>query len=226
MPTVLTYAILSPLILGFAALALMFLYFAYRYNIRAVLDCTGRLTNGEYYMRALQQVTVGVYLGLSCLLGLFTIRSIDSLGSIGPASMVAAVTICAAVGQYYMSCSLRHLSQCLPIDAMMRAERMPSDHAIAPELHALELKLASFLDRTASDAAEERNQHPSIFEPDPVLQLVSDRVGTNAIWGPRIQNIIRWDDRGAWWTGGGSLRTRSEDQYESSANSPPADGVC
>ena len=68
-----TYAIIAPLVLGFATVGLAFFYFAFRYNLLFVntvnIDC-----KGHNYPRALQHTLVGCYLTMICLIGLFGIQ--------------------------------------------------------------------------------------------------------------------------------------------------------
>jgi hypothetical protein len=68
-----TYAIIAPLVLGFATVGLALFYFAFRYNLLFVntvkIDCKGRT-----YPRALQHTLVGCYLAMVCLIGLFGIQ--------------------------------------------------------------------------------------------------------------------------------------------------------
>ncbi|KAA8893826.1 hypothetical protein FN846DRAFT_474368 [Sphaerosporella brunnea] len=69
----LTYALIAPLVMGFATVGLGLLYFAYRYNFLFVYNVNIN-TNGMVYPRALYQTLTGVYLGEICLIGLFAIR--------------------------------------------------------------------------------------------------------------------------------------------------------
>ncbi|VVT58971.1 uncharacterized protein SAPINGB_P006476 [Magnusiomyces paraingens] len=66
-----TYAIISPILLGFSGVAFLLLYLAYLHNlIFTVQPSDGR---GIYYPRALSQTFTGLYLGEVCLLGLFVV---------------------------------------------------------------------------------------------------------------------------------------------------------
>ncbi|KAI9852133.1 MAG: hypothetical protein M1838_001757 [Thelocarpon superellum] len=64
------YAIISPLILGFAAIGFYLIYLAFRYNLLFVFDANID-TKGQVYPTALMQLMTGVYLGEVCLIGLF-----------------------------------------------------------------------------------------------------------------------------------------------------------
>lgn len=85
-----TYAVIAPLVLGFAAIGLFLFYYAFRYNLLFVntgsVDCKGLI-----YPRALQHTLVGCYLAMICLIGLFGIRLAN-----GPlALMIVLLIICA-----------------------------------------------------------------------------------------------------------------------------------
>lgn len=69
-----TYSIIAPLTLGFAAVGLYLIYLAYRYNMLFVYDTTVIDTKGLVYPRALQQTLTGLYLAELCLIGLFAIN--------------------------------------------------------------------------------------------------------------------------------------------------------
>lgn len=69
--------------LGFATLGFLFLYLAYRYNALFTLG-TNCDTQGRAYARAMQHLTIGIYLAEVCLIGLFAINSAGSLLTIGP----------------------------------------------------------------------------------------------------------------------------------------------
>jgi hypothetical protein len=77
------YAIISPLVLGFATVGMGLLYVAYRYNMLYVYN-TKMDSKGAFYAKALEQLMVGVYLAQFCLLGLFGIGIGSKLSAIGP----------------------------------------------------------------------------------------------------------------------------------------------
>jgi hypothetical protein len=88
-----SYAIIAPLVLGFATVGFGLLYVAYRYNMLYVYN-TQTDTKGAFYARALGQLMVGVYLGELCLLGLFGIGIGSKLTAVGP--VVLQVVLIAA----------------------------------------------------------------------------------------------------------------------------------
>ena len=66
------YSMIAPLVMGFATISLYLFYFAYRYNMLYVSNANID-TQGKVYVRALQQLTVGCYLMVVCMIGLFAI---------------------------------------------------------------------------------------------------------------------------------------------------------
>lgn len=78
-----TYSCIAPLVLGFATIGLYLFYFAYRYNFLYVSD-TDIDTQGMIYPRALQHLTVGCYLLIVCLTGLFAIGTGSDKLAVGP----------------------------------------------------------------------------------------------------------------------------------------------
>lgn len=72
------YSAIAPLVMGFATIGLYLFYLAYRYNLLFV-NASGIDTKGLVYAKALQHVTVGCYLSVICLIGLFAIAT-----AIGP----------------------------------------------------------------------------------------------------------------------------------------------
>lgn len=77
------YACISPITLGFAAIALFLFWFVWRYNM---LFTTGDSvdTHGMLYADTLKQLFVGLYIAEICLIGLFAIGSGSSRGALGP----------------------------------------------------------------------------------------------------------------------------------------------
>ncbi|CAI4214972.1 unnamed protein product [Parascedosporium putredinis] len=69
-----SYACISPLVLGFASAGMYVIYLVYRYNLLYIYN-TEIDTRGLVYPRALMQLLVGVYLAEICMIGLFALRS-------------------------------------------------------------------------------------------------------------------------------------------------------
>ena len=68
------YSVIQPLVLCFATIGLTLFYLAWRYNLLFV-NQSAIDTKGLVYPRALQHITVGCYLCVLCLIGLFAIAT-------------------------------------------------------------------------------------------------------------------------------------------------------
>ncbi|PWY79254.1 DUF221-domain-containing protein [Aspergillus heteromorphus CBS 117.55] len=77
------YSCIAPLVLGFATIGLYLFYFAYRYNMLYVSNANID-TQGKAYVQALKHLTVGCYLLIVCLIGLFAIATAASTIALGP----------------------------------------------------------------------------------------------------------------------------------------------
>ncbi|ETI23483.1 hypothetical protein G647_05285 [Cladophialophora carrionii CBS 160.54] len=69
----LTYALIAPIILGFAIVGVGFLHIVFRYNLIYVYDSEID-TRGLVYPRALMQLLLGLYFSEICMIGLFSLR--------------------------------------------------------------------------------------------------------------------------------------------------------
>ncbi|KAI9821658.1 MAG: hypothetical protein M1827_002239 [Pycnora praestabilis] len=103
-----TYSAIAPLVLGFATIGLYLIYFAFRYNLLFVYNANID-TQGLVYARALQQLSVGVYLGEFCLIGLFAIRA-----AIGPIIIMVLFTILTILYHFALNSALDPLMKYLP----------------------------------------------------------------------------------------------------------------
>lgn len=104
----LSYAIISPLILGFASIGLYLLYLAYRYNLLFVYNATID-TKGLVYPLALQQTTTGAYIGMICLIGLFGVNK-----AVGPVILMVAFLILVILFHVTLNSAIGPLLQYLP----------------------------------------------------------------------------------------------------------------
>ena len=68
-----TYALIAPIVLGFALLGVAFLHAVWRYNLLYVYDSEVD-TRGLVYPRALMQMLLGLYFSEVCMIGLFSLR--------------------------------------------------------------------------------------------------------------------------------------------------------
>jgi len=103
-----SYSCIAPLVLGFATIGFLLIYLAVRYNMFYVL--TNQVnTKGHSYARALQQLTVGVYISEMCLLGLFAINTAP-----GPIVLMAVFIAFTAIYHVIMHHALHPLTMYLP----------------------------------------------------------------------------------------------------------------
>ncbi|EXJ79879.1 hypothetical protein A1O3_08164 [Capronia epimyces CBS 606.96] len=86
-----SYALIAPIILGFAAVGAAFLLVVYRYNLIYVYDSEID-TRGLVYPRALMQMLVGLYFSEICMIGLFSLR-----GAFGPVILTVGLLIVTAL---------------------------------------------------------------------------------------------------------------------------------
>ncbi|KAJ5636323.1 uncharacterized protein N7484_009636 [Penicillium longicatenatum] len=94
------YSCIAPLVMGFSCIGLYLFYFAYRYNVLYVSNATID-TQGRAYTRALQHLTVGCYILIVCLIGLFAMASGSSQMAVGP--LVLMIIFLVFVILYHMS---------------------------------------------------------------------------------------------------------------------------
>jgi hypothetical protein len=108
-----TYSCIAPLVLGFATIGLYLFYFAFRYNLLYVSD--SKLdTHGLIYPRALQQLTVGCYLSIVCLIGLFAIGTADESIAVGPLILMIIFLIFVVLYHVSLNQALEPLINYLP----------------------------------------------------------------------------------------------------------------
>ncbi|PVH67859.1 DUF221-domain-containing protein, partial [Cadophora sp. DSE1049] len=93
----LAYSCIAPLTLSFATAGFSLLYLAYRYNVFYAVSIAVE-TKGDTYGRALQQLTVGIYLAELCLVGLFNAR-----GGRGPAQLMVLFFVITVIYQFYLN---------------------------------------------------------------------------------------------------------------------------
>ncbi|KAJ5496417.1 hypothetical protein N7463_008404 [Penicillium fimorum] len=94
------YSCIAPLVMGFGTIGLYLFYFAYRYNLLYVSNATID-TQGRCYTRALQHLTVGCYLSMVCLIGLFAIGTGTDTIALGP--MILMIIFLVFVILYHLS---------------------------------------------------------------------------------------------------------------------------
>lgn len=110
-----TYSIISPIILVFSTFALGFFLLAYTYNLVYVMKFSYDL-RGRNYPRALYQVFVGLYLAEICLLGLFIMAK--TWGPVALEAICIAATVCAHL---YCKRRFEPLFDAVPLSALKYA---------------------------------------------------------------------------------------------------------
>ncbi|KAJ5159840.1 uncharacterized protein N7482_006844 [Penicillium canariense] len=107
------YSCIAPLVMGFATIGLYLFYFAYRYNVlyvsNATIDCQGR-----GYTLALQHLTVGCYLLIVCLIGLFAMGSGANQLAVGPLILMIIFLVFTVLYHISMNSAMQPLLDYLP----------------------------------------------------------------------------------------------------------------
>lgn len=120
-----SFAVIAPITLFWATLALALFYLAYRYNLLFVSD-TAVDTQGLIYPRALKQLFVGVYLAEICMVGMFAVSK-----AIGPAILMAVFLVFSILYHISLNKSLGPLLYSLPrslqIDEGLHQERLAAE---------------------------------------------------------------------------------------------------
>ncbi|OQE44789.1 hypothetical protein PENCOP_c002G08849 [Penicillium coprophilum] len=107
------YSCIAPLVMGFGAIGLYLFYFAYRYNLLYVSNATID-TQGRSYTRGLQQLTVGCYLSMVCLIGLFAIGTGANTMALGPLILMIIFLIFIILYHLSMNSAMEPLLNYLP----------------------------------------------------------------------------------------------------------------
>lgn len=127
------YAVIAPLVLGFATIGIGLIYLSYRYNMLYVHD-TKIDTKGAFYARALEQLMVGIYLGELCLLGLFGLNIGNSVVSAGPTVMQGVLIVATIIFHVIMNRKLKQLNLLShPEDSDAEAGRTVGGDATRPD---------------------------------------------------------------------------------------------
>ncbi|KAL4951883.1 hypothetical protein BDW69DRAFT_30947 [Aspergillus filifer] len=108
-----TYSCIAPLVLGFATIGLYLFYFAYRYNLLYVSNANID-TQGKTYARALQHLTVGCYLLVVCLIGLFAIGIGTQAVSLGPLILMIILLVFMIIYHVSLNAAIDPLINYLP----------------------------------------------------------------------------------------------------------------
>ncbi|KAJ5165856.1 hypothetical protein N7492_006152 [Penicillium capsulatum] len=107
------YSCIAPLVMGFGTIGLYLFYFAYRYNLLYVSNADID-TQGKTYTRALQHLTVGVYILIVCLIGLFAMGSGANQMAVGPLVLMVIFLVFTILYHISMNNAMEPLIQYLP----------------------------------------------------------------------------------------------------------------
>ena len=102
------YCSIAPLVLGFATIGLWLIYIANRYLLIYVYNANID-TKGLVYPRALQHLTVGIYIGEICLIGLFGIYEAP-----GPAILMVIFLVFSVLFHVSLRSAVKPLLDTLP----------------------------------------------------------------------------------------------------------------
>ena len=114
--------------MGFGAIGLYLFYFAYRYNVLYVSNASID-TQGRCYTRGLQHLTVGCYLSIVCLIGLFAMGSGANRLALGPLILMIIFLVFVILYHISMNSAMEPLLNYLPKnleaeeEALLTAER-------------------------------------------------------------------------------------------------------
>ncbi|KAL2803408.1 DUF221 domain protein [Aspergillus granulosus] len=123
-----TYSCIAPLVLGFATVGLYLFYFAYRYNLLYVSNANID-TQGKNFARALQHITVGCYLLVVCLIGLFAIATGASRIALGPLVLMIILLVVMVIYHFSLNQALDPLINYLPKNLEAEEEALLSREA-------------------------------------------------------------------------------------------------
>lgn len=161
-PIALSYSCIAPLVLGFATVGFFFLYIAFRYNIFFTLG-TKVSTHGRSYIRALQQLTVGIYLAEGCLIGLFAIGTAGDPISSAPLVLMVIFLIGTVIWQMQLQQATQKLTVSLPHDSL--AEEYTELHADRPGI--VESEAEKGMARDSNIIAQYQAPRPPTGTPQP-----------------------------------------------------------
>ncbi|KAJ5619945.1 hypothetical protein N7510_003929 [Penicillium lagena] len=129
-----TYSCIAPLVMGFGTIGLYLFYFAYRYNLLYVSNATID-TQGRSYTRALQHITVGAYLLMGCLIGLFAIGTGANTMAVGPLILMIIFLVFIILYHISLNSAMEPLLNYLPKnmeheeEALLSMERSKLSHS-------------------------------------------------------------------------------------------------
>lgn len=117
------YSCIAPLVMGFGTIGLYLFYFAYRYNVLYVSNANID-TQGRSYTRGLQHLTVGCYLLIVCLIGLFAMASGASRIALGPLILMIIFLVFVILYHISMNAAMEPLINYLPKNIEVEEEAL------------------------------------------------------------------------------------------------------
>ncbi|KAK4228816.1 hypothetical protein QBC38DRAFT_473985 [Podospora fimiseda] len=123
------YAVIAPLVLGWATLAMFLFYFAWRYNVFFVTD-TEIDTRGLIYPRAIKQLFTGLYLAEVCMIGLFGAST-----AVGPLILTIILLVFTVLFHISLNSALNPLLYNIPLSLLAEEEStrlLDVENAAAP----------------------------------------------------------------------------------------------
>lgn len=156
-----SYSVIAPLVTAFSAIGLYFFYFAYRYNIMYVYS-TGVDTKGLLYPRALQQLFVGLYIALICLIGLVAVSfGKNHKAAIGPLILLILLLVITALYNVALNAAIDPLLKYLPKSVAAEERRAVAEgDAVAEPVVVAELDA-----KPAADEGEPANGAAAVAAP-------------------------------------------------------------
>lgn len=120
--------------LGFATIGLYLFYFAYRYNLLYVSNANID-TQGKVYTQALQHITVGCYLLVVCLIGLFAIATGTEKIALGPLILTVILLVFMILYHVSLNNAMGPLINYLPknMEAEEQALLAPEEKESSPD---------------------------------------------------------------------------------------------
>ena len=223
---VIIYSCISPLIVGFAAIAFGLLYIAFRYNMIYSQDTLALDTHGRAFAKATQQLSTGVYLAEICLAGLFGISTGSSRKAAGPLALMIALLVITAVYHAALNHTIKSLEKNVgnDVEADPASKEGPSaaDRIRSvgqkpvgilvkilrpPPVPAFESWLSSPLSEYMDETRREAYLNPAIWKPTPKLWIVHDEMGISTREVTETGKVIEITDTGAWFDEKGKVTT-------------------
>lgn len=238
-----SYSCIAPLTLAFATIGFYFLSLAFRYTVIFSSDTTVIDTQGRAYVKALSQLTTGIYLAEICLIGLFAIASGSTATASGPLALEVALLVVTSVYHIALDRAVSHLAQNSECDDPTN-NLADINHTEEPETNERSLLTATghrashanaswffrmlrapttphFAEHLQSPGpayseATRRKAylHPAITSQPPQIWIVHDEVGVSRREKNMAPEDVTVTDKAAWWDESGNLTTSWTGQEE------------